>query len=149
MKYLPYDTFDIETQLSKEEAYLLVRRFISGNTSKYSGDIDESSFQIQRDIRYRNSFLPVIEGTFQTKKDKTLVSIKMRLNRFVIIFLIIWMSFASISFFFFLIQSWMYWKFNSFVLHPLGMIALGYLLTLISFKIESERSKIDLKQLFQ
>lgn len=149
MKYFPYETFDIETQFKREEACLLVRRLISGTTSKYSGYMNENSFQIQRDIRCRNSFLPVIEGYFYLREGKTVVSIKMRLNQIVLVFMLVWMSLISVVLFVFLIQGLSKWEFNTANLIPAGMLLFGYVLTTLSFKIESKQSKIELKNLFR
>lgn len=59
----------------------------------FRGKVDENGFKITRDVRGRASFVPTIEGTFDTHgPTKTTLTIRMCLWRSVRIFLAIWMA---------------------------------------------------------
>jgi len=75
----------------------------------------DNTFQINRVIRYRNSFLPQIKGYFIDKNSHREIHIKMKLQSFVIVSLIFWIVF---------------------------------LVSIFSFKHESNKSKNDFKRIF-
>jgi hypothetical protein len=57
----------------------------------YKGTVDETGFKISRIIHYRNSFLPVIRGRFETQADgKTVIYIQMSPHSYVMAFLGLW-----------------------------------------------------------
>ena len=93
--------FIINTKKSKNE----IAQILQKNTSEkirifceydefFNGEILEESFKIQRNINYRNSFLPVIIGKIKETENGSEISIKMRLNHFVKGFMTFWFSFV-------------------------------------------------------
>lgn len=100
MKFLPYDRFSINTPQhrlevidkldAKIEAPKAIRWGFSHNHAPYEGKISTSGFEIHRIIHYRNSFLPMIQGRFESTAAGTTIHITMRLNSFVTAFLIFW-----------------------------------------------------------
>ena len=97
MKLLPYDSFTIQTKdplplilqrLNAEVEAPRIRFGFSRNRALYQGSISDSGFKITRIINYRNSFLPVIRGSFAQQSDgTTVINITMGLHPFVIAFL--------------------------------------------------------------
>ncbi len=59
----------------------------------FEGKIQGQAFQMQRLIRYRNSFLPRIAGTVEDKISHREVHVRMRMHSLVEVFLIIWIGF--------------------------------------------------------
>ena len=92
--------FEIETRKTKEEIIQILLK----NTSEqrgigfrnydkfFSGKVGENSFKIYRNIRYRNSFLPIFIGNIEESKTGCKICIKTRMVIFVIIFLSVWFT---------------------------------------------------------
>lgn len=100
MKLLPYEEFTIQTRdflpliierLNGEVETPKIRWGFSRHHALYQGKVSESGFEITRIIHYRNSFLPVIRGTFHQESDgRTTIHIKMGIDPFVMAFLGFW-----------------------------------------------------------
>jgi hypothetical protein len=157
MKYLPIENIIFKTSLKEDE---IIRRlsdciepektfrfsvFSSSSAQSYEGQINGSSFTINRIIGYRNSFLPRINGVIERDLDGLTIKVKMRLHIFVIVFLCIWCG-GCIAF---LIQAFDNSAFNQATLIPFGMLIFIYALTMGGFKYESYKSKKDLQALFE
>jgi len=107
MNLLPYEKFEIVVAepLSQAREQLLSnvgpKRFWANFSSPvehdFRGDIGSTSFKIWRNIHYRNSFLPILHGSFEALPGGTRISVRMRLHLFVIAFLAVWIG-TSISF---------------------------------------------------
>jgi predicted phage tail protein len=63
-------------------------------TTPFIGSVDVESFKIRRDIRYRNSFLPMIWGRIMPNGFGTQVSGIMFLHPLVALFMIFWLGMA-------------------------------------------------------
>ncbi len=98
MKLWPSDSFEIRTSLSLEEVVRRLEAEIEPpkwfgffrKHKKFQGDVSREGFKISRYIRYGNSFLPVVRGSFQPGPSGISVNIRMRLHPLVIIFMCIW-----------------------------------------------------------
>src|SRR5690606_2023790 len=118
----------------------------------YIGKVLENSFEIQRAINYRNSFLPQIKGNITTAMNGSNIEIEMRMLPMVKIFMIIWFSFVT---FFLIITLLPFLKDNTnaeFGLNtviPFIMLIFGILLVTFGFKLESKKSIKDLENLMQ
>lgn len=162
-KYLPKEDLVFFSPLKKEE--VLVRlanilepekifriRFLGLGRQAgkfYEGWITNDSFDMRRIIGYKNSFLPRISGTVEDTSGGSLIHVKMRLQVFVLIFMIVWMSLAGLAAVIctmVLIKSTV---FEPFLLIPIGMFVFGYALSMGAFKYESRRTKEDLKHFFE
>lgn len=70
-------------------------------TVPFIGAVQDDSFSIHRDIRYRNSFLPLIRGRIMPTGTATRVSVTMFIHPFVAVFMLFWLGmvvhFALIS----------------------------------------------------
>ncbi|MEA5471283.1 hypothetical protein [Spirulina sp. 06S082] len=103
MRFLPYDTFTIQTQksladvISRLEPKIEEPRIFRGwnfgsDRAPYAGKISHTGFEIHRVIQYRNSFLPNIHGHFESSLQGTNVRVTMSLHPFVTVFLLFWFS---------------------------------------------------------
>ena len=138
-------TFAIKNTLEPKK-YL---RFINTTSYKYEGELKNNKFKINRIIGYQNSYRPVITGEFIDKIEYREIHIKMLLNQFVVVFLIIWILFVF-QFFVIMIQEFIKKGiFDISTLIPLGMILFAYLLTMGGFKPESIKSKNDFIKMFK
>ncbi len=160
MKYLPFENITYETKLDTEEilnrineiiepkkAFRMTGIFGSGNHKPYEGSIIGNSFNINRIIGYRNSFLPRIKGNVEKGFHSTKVNVKMRLHPFVLIFLFVWCGGVGIGLLALLSTAIENGKFEPFILTPLAMLLFAYGLTTGGFKYESIKSKKYLAQL--
>lgn len=153
MKYLPFEHLIYQTNLSEKEVivklsdYMQTKRnrfkFNGNPTKEYEGFINGNSFEINRIIKNRNSFLPQITGTIQRNNNETQIEVKMRLDWAVFGFLFFWCSFVL----FFLIMTLTQSEISTDILIPFFMLLFAYLLTMLGFKIESKRSKKDLEKM--
>lgn len=161
MNFLPLEKITYKTRLNEEEIIKrlseivepkrIIRLGILGNRSSktYEGVINENEFEIQRIISYRNSFLPIIKGTIEKEFDGIAIHVKMRLNMFVFVFLCIWCGGVLLGALALLTQAFNNSKLGLFSLIPFGMLLFAYLLTMVAFKYESNKSKKDLQTLFE
>jgi len=158
MRFLPYEELNMRTRLNSNEVFYRLRyavktksswHFFRFSTPKpYEGKVSRNSFEIMRYTWYRNSFKPVISGKIIHDFSGSQVHIVMRLCWPVLFFWIFWLG--SIAYFglstyserlVLAIHSQLPMSFTSWDLIPIGMFAFGYLLALISFKLEAETSR--------
>ena len=101
MNILPYDRFTLTTyepiphlleRLSEQIEPIKIFRFplLEPNHAPYQGTLSEEGFKITRIIHYRNSFLPVVRGKFETRGRETLIHIQMAPHPLVLAFLGFW-----------------------------------------------------------
>ena len=115
----------------------------------YEGTISGNNFKINRIIRGRNSFLPVIEGEISPESFGCSIEIKMNLHKFVLIFMIYWLSTTG-SFWIFALLAWLVDRSVGPIFLPiLGMFIFGWLLCLIPFKLEAKATTKFLFNLFR
>ena len=122
-------------------------------SKKFVGSIKGNSFKMYRAIRYRNSFLPQIEGKFEQIGNSTQIMIKMSLHPVVAVFMTFWLGFFVVISGIMVI-AWIAAS-DSFYVHPvkaisssIGMFILGYNLMIIPFNIEAGKAKLELDKLF-
>ncbi len=160
MKFLPLEDLTYKTRLSEQQ--LIERLFDQIGPSQgisfgffgdrspakpYEGFVAGRAFEMKRIIRYRNSFLPVIRGTIVNDFDGLTIRIKMRLQIFVIIFMCIWCGGVGIAAISILTVSIADSKFNPVIFGPMGMLLFAYILATGAFKLESIKSRDDLKNI--
>lgn len=111
----------------------------------FNGKVFDDSFKIQKNISYRNSFLPIIIGTIKKTENGSEISLKMRANRFVAGIMIFWFSIVIL---FCLITPFFKIEFP-FCLIPYLMLIFGILLVTIPTKIETKISIEKLEDLLK
>lgn len=159
-KYLPFENIIYKTKLSKEQTIQKLAENIEAKKSfgfgaynytystPYIGSITGNTFEIQRAISYRNSFLPQIKGEVYSEFDGTRVKVSMKPHPFVLVFMTIWFSGVIIGCFattFALFTQ----NFSPFFLIPYGMLLFGIALLYGAFKTESAISKKDLTRILE
>jgi hypothetical protein len=98
----------------------------------FLGVVQDESFKIRRDIRYRNSFLPILRGRLTAHGLGTRVSVTMALHPLVAIFMGVWLG--MVGFGIFRVPS-------SHSLIPVGMFLFGVALPLAGFIPEAVKAK--------
>lgn len=145
--------FLIETNKTKDEILQIIRNntsehrgvFFSNNGEFFNGKILENSFKIQRNISYRNSFLPVIIGNIEEKDSGAKVSIKMRMNLFIKGFMTFWFSFVIL---FCLMVPFLHFD-MPFCFIPYIMLVFGIVLAVLPNRIETRKAKEKLEELLR
>jgi hypothetical protein len=61
----------------------------------FIGSVDEDSFKLSRDIRYRNSFLPLIRGHVLATPTGTQINVAMFMHPLVAVFMTFWLGMAG------------------------------------------------------
>ena len=163
MKYIPFDNFIIESNKSEIELtsrlseqiepkinFRLNHYFSDKEIKPYEGKIENNSFRINRIIKHKNPFLPRIIGEFKTKYGGgSKIQIKMRINYFILIFMVFWSFGPTLFFLKFSEESINNKTINPAILISLTWIILGYLFTYLPFNYERNKSKKFLKELFE
>ena len=145
MYYLPHTTFEIKTELSKEEVLQRISSVLSGKSffvnyfkrdgKIFKGTVEKDSFQISRIITHQNSWNPIISGEVIENSRGSIVKVEMNLSLGVRIFSIFWICFMLLMSFF---------SYSSYedLYEPAGMIATLYVITFFAFNIAAEKAKI-------
>ena len=156
MKILPYEHIIYESDLSFEEvnkklALIVEPRKLfrlSGlkekmNLNLYEGNLKEGSFKINRIVNYRTSLLPIVQGKTNKIEGGTSLKLKMRMNYFSIVFMIIW--FGGIG----AVCGKIIASNNEYELLdaiPFAMFVFPYFMVILGFNNEVDKTKNDLTQ---
>jgi hypothetical protein len=152
MKFLPFDNFQIHSHLSSDQVKEALRKEVAAqklfslsgvfrnNKEPYRGEIFDDGFTIIRNIHYKNSLLPVIRGKVVSNPAGTIIEVKMRLLRFVSVFM-----FLSFGLMFLLIAV------NGSAVTLLlatAMFIVGYVIAMIGYRYEAGKAKKFLINVF-
>lgn len=152
--FLPFDRFIIQTPdalqtvIARLEANLeppkALRWSFKRNHAPYEGSVSASGLKMHRIPEGRNSFIPRIEGRFETPAGGTEVHVTMKLHPFVMSALVVWPLFwYSVS-----LSMWTSGNItNTVALRFLGVPLLMLAISWISFWEEVERSHNDLLEI--
>jgi len=158
MKLLPLRHFEWHSPLSPDEITermeQCVRPDAKGAAPAYSGMVFSGAFTINRVIGYRNSFLPVIKGTFQSEGLGSRVQITMKMVPLVQVFMGVWMGIvflACLVTFAGMIAPGDHDgpDVSSAATFPFVMLVGGALICLVPFQVEAKTSETFLRQLLQ
>lgn len=163
MKFLPYEEityysqlksgdvlYRISDNLEPERTFRFKGLFFTGSSKPYEGWVDDNgTFKLKRIIGYKNSFLPVIEGSVKPEYFGSKIKLKLRLDKFVMVFVIVWMTAVGIASIATIIGFLNDPSIDRMAFIPIGMFVFGYALTMLAFKFESAKSKRDLVELLQ
>lgn len=161
MDYLPFEKVTYKTALSVDEVRQRLSESVEpkkffrmtgvfGNKKHlpYEGTIGKNSFQINRIIHYRNSFLPQITGDIRASGSGSVIDVKMQLHVLVWVFVAIWCTGVGGALIAFVLPSFQGEGFNPAILIPVFMLIFLYAITTLGFKFESSKSKKDLESFF-
>jgi hypothetical protein len=155
---IPYKRVIIQTPLTAENAARVLTKLVTPRpwyylfwtraTTDFEGRISLDGFNINRSIRYRNSFLPILHGRFRPTTKGTAVDVRMVMHPFVVVFLLFWCVILGIAFFQFATQVLQGGSISGRDLIPLGILVFIYVMVFLSFGIEAERATRILKEIF-
>jgi hypothetical protein len=122
-------------------------------TQPYLGHVREAmgSFEVQRNISYRNSFLPLISGTVEVPGGVaalgqpsmgSLVQLTMRIHLLVGLFMLVWLSGVGLGCLVILVS----WP-GPIGLVPFGMLGFGVLMVSLGFWTEANKAEAFFKDL--
>jgi len=102
---MPIYHFEIETCLTSQAAIARIRDMVGPPRSflqgvwtggaaspPFIGKVERDSFRVRRDIRYRNSFQPLIWGRITNEPMETHVNVTMFIHPVVALFMLLWFS---------------------------------------------------------
>jgi len=161
VKIFPYAQYLIKCHLTTEQIISKLsdntepsKMFSLGRGSKvFKGRVESNDFKISRSIGYRNSFLPVINGTLVPCGETVDIHIKMHLHPSVIVFMFVWISIvlvalvASTVAFFRDLEQGSPTEFQLLTM-PYAMLLFGILLCTVPFWLEVKRAKYELDRIF-
>lgn len=112
----------------------------------FIGKVDAAGFTLRRNISYRNSFLPVVNGTFETAGTNTLLHLRLGLHPGVLVFMCLWLGGVGLAALVTTAASIASKVFNPVMFVPMGMFLFGYALTMGGFLYERRRTLDELKR---
>jgi hypothetical protein len=151
----PYQKLVFNSPLSLEELTRRLAREVSESrwgfgiferrTELFEGTITDGGFKINRIIRYRNSFLPVILGNFSPFARGVRVDVTLRLHGAVLAFSVVWLSFVVLGAAAVLFSR----QAGKESLIPFAMLAFFYLMVTLGFGFEARKARRLLSEVFE
>src|ERR1700752_528959 len=100
MPLLPHKSYELvsdktpsEIEAAMRSAVAPRRSFGSGAATRpFEGEVGDRTFDVQRAIGYRNSFLPQVRGEIMAAPGGSRISVRMRLRLVLLVFLIMWIG---------------------------------------------------------
>lgn len=162
MLLLPYENLTLTTELTADEARERLSKVIDSPKmfrgywifappppKPYQGTIAGNQFRIRRIINYRNGFLPVIEGKICPDLMGCHIAIKIKLNRVVILFLLLWVGICLPTALVSLLEIFKHKTIDlRGCLVQVLMGILSYTICMIAFKIQARIAKKFLYRVF-
>jgi hypothetical protein len=104
MPWLPYLAVELESEFEPDEAIEAIRAAVEpkkwlrlGTSHRpFEGEVLSNTFQIQRIIGYRNSFLPRVDGKVSASSVGSRIKLEMRLSTPLVMFMIFWLGMVAI-----------------------------------------------------
>ncbi len=161
MKIIPSEKIELITELSKQEVRTILNKNIRPKrgiafsfdkpkeTKLFEGKFEQDRFEIQRIIKGRNSFLPQIKGSIQSDLNGTKLIADLKINAFVIVFMIFWFGFVFLGFLATIVGVSVQEANPIVIIAPLIMMAFGIGLVRFGFHSEKEKSINDLKRILK
>jgi hypothetical protein len=156
---LPYQKLVFNSPLSREELTRRLARevsesrwgfaFFERREELFEGTITGEGFKISRIIRYRNSFLPVIQGNFSPTARGVRVDVTLRLHGGVLAFSVVWLSFVVLGIVSVASEVLRSRQLGQGSLIPFGMLTFFYLLVTLSFGFEARKARKLLSEVFE
>lgn len=159
MKYLPYENFCITTKLKPAEVQQRLEKEVSTRpgsffsfgsreiSTYFEGYAINGRFEFERDIKYRNSFLPKITGNTEPWLSGSRVHVKMRMPLAVIVFMCVWLIGAAFGGIIILLAALNTGHTGIVMFAGFGFFLFGYLLMMGGFKRESRDAKKKLLEM--
>lgn len=161
MKWPLQDRYQIYSLLAPETVvnrmteacapHQLIRRkfWRTSSTKTFEGAVTGTSFQMQRVIFYKNSFLPRLEGEVLPDSTGTIIRVSARLPLFIHVFMIIWLAGVAFATLFTLPAFFIGGMKHFPLLIPPGMLVFGIGLSVGAFQYENKKAKEELCRICQ
>ena len=114
---------------------------------EFIGEVDTAGFKVVSNISYRNSFLPIIQGSVRAEGSRSVITIKMRMHWFVSVFSAIWLGFVTLFMLAVVLMLVVESDF-SLLCGSGGMMLFGQLLIRGGFYIPAKKALKRMKELF-
>ena len=145
MPLLPYKNFELvsdktpsEIEAAMRSAVEPRRSFGSGpGTRPFEGEVGDRTFDVQRAIGYKNSFLPQVHGDIVAAAGGSRIAVRMSLRLFILVFTIIWMGVVGAACLGILISEFRQGGSPSTALVPACMFIFGWFLAAAGFSYEA------------
>ncbi len=159
MKLIPSKKVLLVSPLSEEQVKGILKDVISPkkrslfnlkeakNNTFFEGFIVDNQFQIQRIITNRNSFLPQIKGQFKSSSNGTVISLNLKVQAFVLVFMSIWFSMVSVAFVATFIGVLTQNVQPFAILMPLFMLVVAFALVHFGFSKEEGKAILELRRI--
>ena len=159
---LPSRKLVLLSQLRPDEAANALRAAVSPRRSwrqkmfasgrgNFMGEVGTDSFALERDIAYRNSFLPQVTGTIGLGAPASRIDVSMKMHGATSAFLGVWLAFVFISFLMAL-PGWLQTSGHGdpqFLYITGGMTLFGIILPNAGFYFEAKKAEQFLMTVFQ
>ena len=148
---IPYKRFFVNSSLTLNEAIEALSKTVTPRKKRwfqwswfgggnFEGVVAREGFTIERAISYRNSFLPILHGTFHPHVNGTKIEVVMKMHPLVIGFSIFWCLGVVSGMIGLLVQSIASREINTGVFITFGMLVFFYLMTTLSFGFEAQKA---------
>lgn len=145
MPLLPYKSYELVSDKTPSEIEAAMRSVVaprrsfrfSAPTRAFEGEVGDGTFDVQRAIGYRNSFLPQIRGDIMAAAGGSRIAITMRLRRFILVFMIIWVGGVGAASLQILISEFQRGGSPYTALGPAFMFIFGWFLSAAGFSYEA------------
>lgn len=150
---LPMNQYQIQTGLTVTEVNNRLREvvgrknfIVQSGPKKYWGNFTVKGFEISRSIPVRNSFLPVLKGTYKLKENGVRIDVTAKLPKGTLIGMTVWMAFVCI---WLMLGLFLAWENTEILLLGLGFLFFGWGISNAGFWIEEKKARHDLQRLFE
>ena len=145
MPLLPYKSYELvsdktpsEIEAAMRSAVAPRRSFGSGAATRpFEGEVGDRTFDVQRAISYRNSFLPQVHGDIIAAARGSRIAVRMRLRLFILVFMLIWMGGIGAACLLILISESRQGGSPYTALGPACMFVFGWVLSATGFSYEA------------
>jgi hypothetical protein len=161
MKWLPYESFyihtnldpdaaqaDLETEVSPEDKLILFPRFRQRRDGTFLGTIANGNFRIRPQAFNRNLFLPNISGAISPWTNGSRIQLAMRPHPLALLLICGWVSWVALFGIALLSQNPNV-HFSGFATLVCALVAFGYLYMMRGFIIASDKAAKTLAEIFQ
>jgi hypothetical protein len=145
MPLLPYKNYELVSDQTPSEVEAAMRSVVAPRRTfrfaaaprAFEGEVGDRTFDVQRAIGYRNSFLPQIRGDIMAAAGGSRIVVRMRLRLAILVVMIIWMGGVGAASLQILISELRQGGSPSTALGPAAMFLFGWFLSAAGFTYEA------------
>jgi hypothetical protein len=145
MPLLPYKRYELLSDKTPSEVEAAMRSVVAPRRTfgvaaaprPFEGEVGDRTFDVQRAITYRNSFLPQIRGDIFAAAEGSRIAVSMKLRLLILVFTIIWLAGVGAASLVILISEFRGGGSPNRALGPAFMFIFGWFLTAAGFSYEA------------